>query len=84
MTSVAASTSSVIALASNANRVGASFYNDSSSLCFLAFSATTASNTAFSIRLMPNSFTDLSVDYTGQCNAIWSTATGSLRVTEWT
>lgn len=84
MTSVAASTSSVTALASNANRVGASFYNDSSSLCFLAFSATTASNTAFSIRLMPNSFTDLSVDYTGQCNAIWSTATGSLRVTEWT
>jgi hypothetical protein len=84
MTSVAASTSSVTALASNANRISAAFYNDSSSVCFLAISATAASNTAYTIRLLPNSYTDLNLNYTGQCNAIWTTAVGSLRVTEWT
>lgn len=83
MTSVAASATSVTALASNANRIGAAFYNDSSSLAYLAVSATTASLTAFTIRLMPNSYTDLDVDYTGQINVIWATATGNLRVTEW-
>jgi len=84
MTSVAASVTSVSVLASNANRISAAFYNDSSSVCFLALSATAASNTAFTIRLLPNSFTDLNIAYTGQCNAIWTTAAGSLRVTEWT
>lgn len=84
MSSVGASVTSVTVLASNGSRVGAAFYNDSSSVAFLAISATAASATAFTIRLLPNSYTDLDLDYTGQCNAIWTTASGSMRVTEWT
>lgn len=84
MTSVAASASSVTVLASNAARVGAAIYNDSANILYLALSASTASQTAFSIRIMPNSYYDLPVDYTGQINGIWNGNVGSARVTEFT
>ena len=84
MTSVAAATSSTTLLASNANRVSASFYNDGSSMLFLALSATAASQTAFTIRVLPNSYIDLPINYTGQINGIWNGTNGSVRITEWT
>lgn len=84
MTNVAASATNVSVLASNANRIGAAFYNDSGNILYLALSATAASASTFSIRIMPNSYYDLPVDYTGVVNGIWNGNAGTLRVTEFT
>lgn len=84
MTTVASATSSTTILVSNANRVGAGIYNDGSSSMYLALSATAASLTAFTIRILPNSYYDLPVTYTGQINAIWNGTASNARVTEWT
>jgi hypothetical protein len=84
ITSVAASATSATVLASNAARVGAAIYNDSANILYLALSASAASLTAFTIRIMPNSYYDLPVDYTGQINGIWNGNVGSARVTEFT
>lgn len=83
VTSVASSASNVTLLASNANRVFASIYNDSSKQVFIKL-GTTASNTSFSILLMPNSYWEVPSDYTGQIDAIWSAANGNARITELT
>lgn len=83
-TSVAASASSVTVLASNAARKGAMFYNDGLAVAKVLFGAT-ASSTAFSVLLAPNSGWEMdSVLYTGNIAGIWSSATGSMRVTEFT
>lgn len=84
MSSVAASTSSVQLLAANANRVGAAFFNDSTNTMYLAVSATAASLTAFTIKCLPGTYTDLDVSYTGIINAIWNGTNGACRITQWT
>jgi hypothetical protein len=84
ISSVAASATSVSLLASNASRVGASFYNDSTNQLYIALSASSASTTVFTIKIMPNSYFDLPVDYTGVINGVWNGVVGSVRVTEFT
>lgn len=84
LTSVAASVTSVSILASNVNRVGAAIYNDGGSMLFLALSASAASQTAYTIRIMPNSYYDLPVTYTGAINGIWNGNSGNARITEFT
>lgn len=88
MSSVASSASSVTVLASNASRKGASVYNDSTQILYLAVSATTASSTAYTIQLPANAFFELppcrdGSIYTGQLTGIWASANGNARVTEW-
>jgi hypothetical protein len=83
VTSVASSASNVQLLASNANRVFASIYNESSKQVFIKL-GTTASNTSYSILLMPNSYWEVPSDWTGEIDAIWSAANGSARITELT
>lgn len=89
MSSVASSATSVTVLASNASRKGASVYNDSTAILYLAVSATTASATAYTVQLPANAFFELppcrdgSV-FTGQLTGIWASANGNARITEWT
>jgi hypothetical protein len=83
VTTVASSATSTTLLASNATRQFASVYNDSTKTVYIKL-GTTASNTSFTILLMPNSYWEVPVDYTGQIDAIWSTAQGNARVTELT
>ena len=84
VTSVAASASNVTLLASNANRLGASFYNDSTKNCFLKL-GTTASSSSFTIKMAANSFYELLFPaYTGIIDGIWDVANGNMRVTELT
>jgi hypothetical protein len=85
ITSVPGSTSSVTLLASNANRVSATIFNDTSSgdVLYVALSAS-ASTTAFTIKLWPGSYWELSTDYTGTISGIWSVGTGNARITELT
>lgn len=82
LANVAAGSTSVTALSSNANRVTAIFFNDATNNCYLKFGAT-ASTSSWSYRLQPTQGMELPCRYTGRIDAIWdSTVTGNLRVTE--
>jgi hypothetical protein len=83
MTSVVGSVTSVTVLAANSNRRGLSIYNDSTAICRIAFAAT-ASATAFTLLLQPNSFYENNTLYTGIITGIWASAAGNARVTELT
>jgi hypothetical protein len=84
MTSVSAAISSTTLLASNTNRVLAAIYNNSSNILYVGVSATAVTTSLYTIRIMPNSYWELPLDYTGQINGIWSATGGSANVTEWT
>ncbi len=83
ITSVAGSATSVSILSANAARKGFTVYNDSTAIAKIAFAAT-ASATAFTVLLQPNSFYENNTLYTGVISAIWASAAGSARVTELT
>lgn len=85
VTSVNASASNVSLLVSNTLRKAAYFFNDSTSVAFLKL-GTTASATSYTVRMVPNAFVTIDLDpaYTGEVDAIWTTANGAMRVTELT
>lgn len=83
---VAGSATVVTLLAANANRLGASFYNDSSALLYLKL-GTGASTSSFSVLLEGGDYFELQLlagnkVYTGAITGIWASATGNARVTE--
>jgi hypothetical protein len=72
----------VTAFPANAGRKGASMYNDSTSVCLIAFAAT-VSATAFTVKLQPDAYYEVPHGYTGVISALWvGSANGSLRTTE--
>lgn len=79
---------SATVLAANENRKGATFYNDSTAILYLAFSNVTASSTVYSVQLAANGgFYELPPmqggPYSGIVKGIWaSDASGAVRVTE--
>jgi hypothetical protein len=84
LANVSASASSVALQASNTARIGWSVYNDSTATLYVNFGAT-ASATAFTVLVGPGGFYEMpQVVYTGAINGIWSSATGTARVTELT
>ena len=83
LTNVAGATSSTTVLASNANRLGATVFNDSAAVLYLKFGSS-ASSTSFTVRLRPYAYYEVPANYTGILTGIWTAATGSARVTELT
>jgi hypothetical protein len=82
VTSVADSASNVTCLASNANRLGATVYNDSTADLYVKLGAT-ASTTSFTVKVFQDGFFTVPFGYTGIIDCIWSSDTsGSARVTE--
>lgn len=85
---VSAAAASTSILASNANRRGAVFYNDSTAILYLDLSGGTASLTSFSIAMGGGGYFELPDGkhgvYTGAITGIWASATGAVRVTEFT
>jgi hypothetical protein len=81
VTSVAAATSSTQLMAATVNRIGATVYNDSTSVLYLNL-GNTASSTSFTIKLQPEDYYEVPFGYTGAILGIWTTATGSARLTE--
>jgi hypothetical protein len=71
----------VTCLASNANRLGASIYNDSTAILYAKFGAT-ASTTSFTQRIEGGGTYEIPFGYTGIIDCIWASATGSARTTE--
>lgn len=73
-------------LASNTARLGAVFTNDGAATVYLDLTGGTASATSYSVALPANGYYELptfSVIYTGAITGIGSSATGTVRVTEW-
>ena len=79
--SVAGSATTVTLLASNANRLGATFFNDGTANLYLKLGAT-ASTTSFTTIMYPNDYYEVPFAYTGIIDGISSSATGNTRVTE--
>lgn len=84
LANVAASVSNVTLRASNAARMGLTIFNDSTASVYVKFGAT-ASATSFTVFLGPGAYYELpNPVYTGIVDGIWTSATGSARVTEMT
>jgi hypothetical protein len=79
--SIPASVTSVTLLLSNSARLGATIYNDSSSVIYIKL-GTVASLTDFTIRLFPYCYYEIPFLYTGEIDGFWVTATGNARVGE--
>jgi hypothetical protein len=75
--SVTATISNQNLLPANSNRLGATVYNDSSALIYIKLGAV-ASTTDYTIRMFPWAYFEVPYGYTGQIDAIWSIAYGSV------
>lgn len=82
ITSVSAATSSTSLLAASATRYGATIYNDSTAICYLLLNSGTASTTNYTVQLAANSYYEVPFGYTGAIKAIWASATGAARISE--
>jgi hypothetical protein len=81
VTSIASSATAVTLLTANANRKGATIYNESTSVVFIKF-GTVASATSYTVQVAPSGYYEIPFGYTGIITAIWTTANGSARITE--
>lgn len=88
LSNVAGSATSVTILSSNTSRRQVVLVNDSSAICYVKFGAT-ASTTSYTVQMpaiannqAAHLFLDENPIYTGRIDAIWASATGSMRVTE--
>lgn len=81
---VAASITNVTLLASSATRLGAAFYNDSSSAMYLKLGET-SSTTSFTVKLVAGAYYEIPGPhiYSGIVDGIWDTAIGTCRITSW-
>jgi len=83
---VASSATVVTLIASNANRLGATIYNDSTAILYVKLGAT-ASTSDFTVALSPltssiGGYFEVPFAYTGIITGIWASATGNARVGE--
>lgn len=80
--SVVASVTSVMILASNADRKMATIYNNSTASLFLKLGGG-ASQDSFTVKLKPKSYYELPLPvYAGQIDGVWEVANGNALVTE--
>jgi hypothetical protein len=80
---VSSSATNVTLLSSNANRLGATVYNDSTKTLYLKLGST-ASLTSFTVKLTAQAYYEVPANYTGQIDGIWDSVNGNARLTELT
>ena len=80
--SVAAAASDTSLLAANANRMGATIYNDGVATLYLLLGITAASVTNYTVQVPKDGYYEVPYYYTGAIRGIWSSATGNARITE--
>lgn len=85
-TSVADNAASVTLLASNANRRGATIFNDSSALLYVLLGSGPATTTTYTARLYSQGYYEVPAGYTGIIVGIWASDPndGAARITELT
>lgn len=83
--SVAAATSDTLILAANANRRGATVYNDAALATLrLLLGSTAASATNYTLPIAAGGYFEVPFGYTGEVRGIWTLAVGNARITELT
>lgn len=82
-TSVVASATNVVLLASNSNRLGATIFNDSTANLYVKL-GTIASTSSFTVIILPSGYYEVPFSYVAEIDGIWASATGHARVTELT
>lgn len=68
----------------NPLRKGGTIYNDSAAILYLLLGVGTATSSNFTVQVPPNGYYELPFSYAGPVRGVWSSATGSARVTEYT
>lgn len=81
VTSVASAITSTVLKAANTARRGLTVFNNSTSVLYVNLGAT-ASSTAFTIKMQPDSYYEVPFSYNGAVNGIWVAANGAALVTE--
>lgn len=81
VTRVASLATTATLLAANANRSGATFYNESTSILYLKLGAT-ASLTSYTRQVAAGASYDVPAYYSGIIDGLWSAAQGAVQVTE--
>jgi hypothetical protein len=79
--SVAASATDVLLLASNTARISAVIYYDSTAILYVGIGTTAVTSSNFSFKLDAGGVYE-DYDFTGQIRGMWASATGNARVTE--
>lgn len=82
VTKTAATTGDAQLLALNANRRGASVFNDSTAILYLLLADAVATNDNYSVQVEAGGYYELPAGYTGKVKATWANANGAARVTE--
>lgn len=83
-TAVNDTASNATLLASNADRLGATIYNDSTQVLYVKF-GTTASLTSFHVAMSPGGYLELPFGYRGNIDGIWAAdGSGAARICEFT
>jgi hypothetical protein len=80
---VPSATTSEVILAANANRKGATIFNDSTKILFLA-AGPTAAAAAYTVQLATKAYYEVPYGYTGVISGIWQAVNGTAQVTEFT
>jgi len=80
-TSVSVTNSTTSILAANANRLGATIYNEGSAICYMKLGST-ASLTSYTLQIASGGYYELPFNYTGAIDGITSASTAQLRITE--
>ena len=84
ITSVVGATSSTSILASNSNRILATVFNATNKTMYVAL-ASSASTSAYTLKVPVNSYYELPVSYTGAISAVWDMGvSGNAMITEMT
>lgn len=81
--SVSVGSSNTAILASNANRLGFTIYNEGSAICYMKLGAT-ASTTSYTCQIASGGYYECPFNYTGAVDGITSASTAQLRITELT
>lgn len=84
LSNVASSATSVTLLASNASRLGATIYNDSTAILYVKLNSGAASATSYTVQVAANGYYEVPSRYSGAITGIWASANGNARVTEMT
>jgi len=80
--SVAGAAVDTVILTSNVNRLGATVYNDSSAVLYLALGTAAASTSDYTVQMVSGAYYEVPFAYTGGIRGIWASATGNARVGE--
>lgn len=82
LANVASSATSVTLFAASGASGGRVVFNDSSAILYIKFGTTAASTTSHTVQVAAGGYYTFP-SYSGPCTAIWASANGFARTTEW-